>query len=230
MSSVAIMQPYIFPYIGYFNLIHSSEKFVFLNDVNYINKGWINRNKLGSKNEEIPFTVPLVAASQNKKINDIYLFDFKNWSDKFLKKYDTLYKKELNYIKIRDLIIEIFNEKEKIDDLCQTSVKMICNYLGLEREFIKSDSINNDLKKGDRLIYITKQLGGSVYNNAIGGMSLYNKDYFLNHGLKLNFIQNNEMEYSRGQGCYIGKLCIIDFLVYLNKDEVIKHISSYNVI
>ena len=44
--TLAIMQPYIFPYIGYYQLAGAVDKFVFLDDVNYINKGWINRNNI----------------------------------------------------------------------------------------------------------------------------------------------------------------------------------------
>ncbi len=53
---LAIMQPYIFPYIGYFNLIHSVDKFVFFDDVNFIKRGWINRNKIISNKSEFLFS------------------------------------------------------------------------------------------------------------------------------------------------------------------------------
>ena len=46
MKSVAIMQPYFLPYIGYFQLLAAVDTFVVLDDVNYINRGWINRNRL----------------------------------------------------------------------------------------------------------------------------------------------------------------------------------------
>lgn len=43
---LAIMQPYFMPYIGYFQLIKAVDKFVIYDDVNYINRGWINRNNI----------------------------------------------------------------------------------------------------------------------------------------------------------------------------------------
>ncbi len=43
---IAIMQPYFFPYIGYFQLINAVDKYVFLDDVHFINRGWINRNRI----------------------------------------------------------------------------------------------------------------------------------------------------------------------------------------
>jgi hypothetical protein len=68
---IGIMQPYIFPYIGYFQLIKAVDKFVLYDDVNFINKGWINRNRILSNGKDLLFTIPLKDASQNKLINEI---------------------------------------------------------------------------------------------------------------------------------------------------------------
>ena len=66
---VAIMQPYFFPYIGYFQLINAVDKFIFYDDVNYINRGWINRNRILVDGQDKYVIIPLKKASQNKKIN-----------------------------------------------------------------------------------------------------------------------------------------------------------------
>ena len=63
---IGIMQPYIFPYIGYFQLINAVDKFVIYDDVNFINKGWINRNRTHNNGKESLFSIPLKEASQNK--------------------------------------------------------------------------------------------------------------------------------------------------------------------
>ena len=74
MKKVAIMQPYFLPYIGYFQLIYSSDCFVFLDDVNFIKKGWVNRNQMVVNGAAHMFTIPLQGASQNKKINIIHKY------------------------------------------------------------------------------------------------------------------------------------------------------------
>jgi len=70
---ISIMQPYIFPYLGYFHLIEASDRFIFYDDVNFIRKGWINKNKILLNGNDFTFTVPLSKASQNKLINQINL-------------------------------------------------------------------------------------------------------------------------------------------------------------
>ena len=69
--TVAIMQPYLFPYIGYWQLIHAVDTFVIFDDVNYIKKGYINRNNILVNGQKQTFTLELMSASQNKLINDI---------------------------------------------------------------------------------------------------------------------------------------------------------------
>jgi hypothetical protein len=43
---IAIMQPYFFPYIGYWQLIHAVDRFVLFDDAQYIRHGWVNRNRI----------------------------------------------------------------------------------------------------------------------------------------------------------------------------------------
>jgi hypothetical protein len=76
---VAIMQPYLFPYIGYFQLIHAVDKFLLLDDVAYINKGWINRNRILVNGRDQLFVLPLEGASQNRTINSLSLLRESKW-------------------------------------------------------------------------------------------------------------------------------------------------------
>ena len=82
------MQPYIFPYIGYFNLLNSCDVFVLYDDVNFINRGWINRNRVLSSNNEVMFSVPLANQSQNLAINEVALASTKRFKVKFLRTID----------------------------------------------------------------------------------------------------------------------------------------------
>ena len=72
---IGIMQPYLFPYIGYFQLVAAVDKFVFYDDVNYIKRGWINRNRILINCNPAYFTVQLKETGQNKLINEIHFLD-----------------------------------------------------------------------------------------------------------------------------------------------------------
>ncbi|AVC45854.1 wbqC-like family protein (plasmid) [Rhizobium leguminosarum bv. viciae] len=67
---LAIMQPYFFPYIGYFQLIHAVDKFVVYDNIKYTKKGWINRNRILRNGEDYTFSLPIKAASDSLDICD----------------------------------------------------------------------------------------------------------------------------------------------------------------
>src|ERR1035437_2930920 len=104
---IAIMQPYIMPYIGYFQLINAVDKFVILDDVNYINKGWINRNNILVNKKAHLFVIPLKEASQNKLINEINISDEGKWKANLLKTIEQNYKRSPYFTIVYALIEEI---------------------------------------------------------------------------------------------------------------------------
>ena len=82
---LGIMQPYFMPYIGYWQLIGAVDKYVIFDDVNYIKKGWINRNNILVNGNKKLFTISLHNASQNKLINEIAIADDFEKFDKTIK-------------------------------------------------------------------------------------------------------------------------------------------------
>jgi len=72
------MQPYFFPYIGYFQMINAVDTFVFYDDVNFIKNGWINRNRILINGQASYFTLQLKDASSFKLINEISFSDNTN--------------------------------------------------------------------------------------------------------------------------------------------------------
>ena len=78
---IAIMQPYFFPYLGYWQLISAVDRFIVFDDVNYIKKGWINRNRILLNGKDHLFTLPLKGASQNKLINEIEVDGLNKWAE-----------------------------------------------------------------------------------------------------------------------------------------------------
>ena len=92
---VATMQPYIFPYLGYFQLINSVDTFVFLKDVKYTKKRWINRHQLVVNQHPFIFTIPLHKASQNRNINEHFIKT--GWAKELQKTIILNYKKSQDF-------------------------------------------------------------------------------------------------------------------------------------
>ena len=231
---LAIMQPYIFPYIGYFQLINTVDKFVFYDDVNYIKRGWINRNKLLINQEEKLFTIPVLKASQNKLINEIEIEIDEKWLQKFNTTLEQNYKKAPFFDSTYQLIQDIFSTNHKsIADLAIDSIIKISNHLELTTVFEKSSfnySDSKGLEKANRLINITKKNEATTYINPAGGKELYDKAYFKTAGVELLFIQNEITEYDQKIADFIGGLSIIDVLMFNSKKEIQNLLTNYQLV
>ena len=120
------------PYIGYFQLINTVDKFIIYDDVNFIKKGWINRNNILANKNRTLFTIPLKKASQNELIKDISINidSFSIWKNKFLKTLDMNYSHAKNYDSVLLLLEDIFSyDTDSISDLATYSLIVVCKYL-----------------------------------------------------------------------------------------------------
>lgn len=224
--SVGIMQPYFFPYIGYFQLIDSVDIFVNLNHVSFMKRSYMVRNYL--KNQ-VPINISVINGSQNKTCLETEVILEKNWFRVLETKIETLYKKEKNYDEVIHKIIKPIQQRfiDKkgitISDFNIESIKMICSYLNIKVKF--EESLNKTTKKReDGLIEIVKKFNETDYINAIGGQKLYDKKYFKNEGVNLKFIKMGDLELEN------KNLSILDIIICNDKDRVINELKKYELI
>lgn len=230
---IAVMQPYLFPYIGYFQLIKEVDLFVFYDDVNFIKRGWINRNRLLQNSEAKLFSVPLVKASQNKLINEVELGFDEKWKNQFFMTLKHNYSKAPYYENVMALVEDVFSENIKtISDLAILSILRSCSYLGLNIRYELSSVAFSETKgmdKADRLIEICKKSNGTEYINPAGGLELYNKEYFEAREVKLSFIENEIVPYRQFENDFIGGLSFLDVLMFNSREQVIELLNFYKI-
>lgn len=231
---IAIMQPYIFPYIGYFQLINAVDVFVFYDDVNFIKKGWINRNQLLVNNEANLFSIPLQKVSQNKLIKETQLAYDAKWLTQFYTTLTLNYKKAPFFEPTFELIKSIFETPHTtIAELCIDSIIKTSNHLGLNTVFeVSSEKYckTKGMEKAERLITICKQRNALTYINPSGGKTLYNKDYFNNQGVELLFIENKITPYQQFSANFVGGLSIIDVMMFNETLDVKELLNQYQLI
>ena len=231
--TIAIMQPYIFPYVGYFHLIMAVEKFIFYDDVDFIKRGWINRNRILLDGKEYLFSVPCIKPTYKKKICDIKVDLNSPEIQKLLKTFYHAYSKAPFFSVIYPLLLKVFHPRlTSISALSIDSIKMVMDYLEVKKVFKVSSmqGYNNiDMDKANRLIDITKQEGESVYINPKGGDSLYDKPYFKEQNIDLVFLQPEFTEYKQNTSGFVAGLSIIDVLMHCDKEQVLKILANYNL-
>jgi hypothetical protein len=230
---IAIMQPYFLPYIGYLQLMNAVDKFVLYDDVNYINKGWINRNRILVNGQEYLFTIPLKDASQNKLVNEIYLSDDPKWRGKLLKTFEQAYKKAPFYLTAFAVTEKIINlDAEKVSDWIADSFGILAQYLNIQTEIVPSSSIyqNTHLKGQERILDICQQEKGNHYINPIGGTDLYDKSIFDKAGIQLNFIKSKPIVYAQFKNEFVPWLSIVDIMMFNDIPTIQEILNEYELI
>lgn len=190
-TKIAIQQPYFYPYFGYFKLINSVDKFLFFNDVQYIRRGWVNRNRIS---KDLFITTPVLKTNRSRFINEIRIDYSSNWHHKHCRTLETRYgKKSLDhpiYLFYKNIPKYTF-----LVDLLKDSIKNVCEFLQIKTELLDSEEIkiNPVFKKQQRIIEICNRLNCKSYYNLPGGRKLYSEKDFLASNINIHFINTEEV-------------------------------------
>lgn len=180
------MQPYLFPYLGYYKLIAEADIHIIYDDVNFIKKGFINRNKTITKNGELNFNLEISKISQNKKINEHYICGSNQKLIKFLQR--TISDDYLDFKNEIIRLTENSTERNLADYLVDT-ITVTCELLGISTKTVRSSELEKtELRGQQRIVSLVKQLGGKTYLNLPSGRGLYDYGYFENHNIELQFL------------------------------------------
>ena len=182
---LAVMQPYVFPYIGYFQLMSAVNRFVFFDDVNFIKRGWIHRNAILANGTGLRFSIPLAGASQNKLIKEVSLHpvEYPLWRKKFMKTLTQQYAPAPYFSQVYALVDEVFRGSyTSIAALAIESLMATARYLQLDTSFVASSSFQKErlenTKGQHKILAICQLQKASVYTNLMGGQELYSPEVF----------------------------------------------------
>lgn len=224
---IGIMQPYFFPYIGYFQLINEVDVYVNLDHVSFMKRSYMTRNTL--KNNTA-INIPVSDGSQNKSCKEVKILADEKWFNKFNRTLETLYKKEPYYNQVLEEIITPWKENilllpqiASISEFNFASIYQICKYLDINCRFYSSEGITNR-KKNEGLQDITKHFKGDIYINAIGGQKLYNKEDFASQGIILKFIRMGDINIDAPYAS------ILDLLFRYDKKHLKNELNKYTLI
>lgn len=214
---LAIMQPYLFPYLGYFQLVAAVDRFVFYDDVNFIKSGWINRNRLVLSGSVRYFTIPLLGASSFRKISDVGVQPGDAWRRKILESVRQSYSMAPNFSQVFELTATVLaGGVDRISEMAKKSVITVAEYLNLTTEFVLTSATyrNESLSGVERVLDICRRERALSYYNLPGGKDLYDPGVFAANGIELRFLEPELPEYSQGhERCHVG-LSILDVLMW----------------
>lgn len=228
MKTCAIMQPYLFPYIGYYQLVYAADCFVFYDDVTFMKQSYINRNSILVNKQALRFSVPVMGASSNTLIKDLHYSP----TDKLLKTIQQAYSKAPYFNDVMGLISSVLNhEQRNIAKLNGLSITKTLDYLGIEKKVVYSSEIDYERysERDERLISLVNIHDCEHYINSPGGRSLYDKAYFASKGIKLSFIESEIIPYKQPTKDFIPYLSMIDILMNCSKKSILEMLTKYEL-
>jgi hypothetical protein len=220
---LAIMQPYLFPYLGYFQLAASVDRFVFYDDVAFIKNGWINRNRILLGGVPHYLTTPLTGASSSRRIEEIRVQPRQHWMPKLLELLRHAYARAPQYGAVNRLVERVLSDDtDSIAQLAARSVSQTCEYLDVDTTFVPTSTGygNSTLKSEARVIDICIREQASTYVNLPGGRALYSREAFANAGVDLEFVDTALPPYAQFGAPFVPGLSIIDVLMFNRVESV----------
>jgi len=220
---IGIMQPYFFPYIGYFQLIQAVDVYVNLDHVAFMKASYMTRNTI--KNN-VKITLPVIKGSQNKSCRQVQVgFDVKS-SNSFYKTLSHLYSKEKYYNDVLQQILTIDEAifTESVSQFNLFFIKKICRYLDIQTQIIESSEGFTSEGRNRGLQDIVKRFNADTYINAIGGQKLYTKEDFALQNIDLKFIKMEDVDFVNPYAS------ILDVLFKYDKDHIKEQLKKYSLI
>jgi WbqC-like protein len=232
---VGIMQPYFFPYIGYWQLIHATDTFVLFDDVQYIRHGWINRNRIINPAGGWQYIqIPVAKHHHTELIRNITARTGDDWRAKLLGQLDHYKRRAPHYHETVEMVRTILAE---LDDprICRINFAIlsgICGALGVDRKMLISSecgfAYSGVADAGEWALRIAEQLRADTYINPISGAELFDPAKFAASGIALSFLQPDDIVYPR-RGAFEPWLSIIDVLMFNGVEGTKALLSRYSL-
>lgn len=214
--TVAVMQPYFMPYIGYYQLIAAADLFVVYDQIKYTKKGWINRNRMLVDGRDAVFTLPLRHDDDAKDVADRQVAETFD-PDKLLRRMAAAYRRAPCFTETFAFLERVLGCPERnLFRFLFASLQEACRHLGITTELRPSSAVASDrsLTGQERVLDICRATGAAVYVNAIGGVSLYSREAFADRGVTLRFLRPAPFEYRQFGDDFVPWLSIIDVLMF----------------
>ncbi len=230
---IGIMQPYFLPYIGYFQLIQSVEKFVVYDNIKYTKKGWINRNRMLRGEGDVTFSLSLKKDSDDLDVRDRLISrDFRR--EKILNQFRETYRKAPMFGSFFPILERIVLYKDdNLFNFILNSIENVCKYIGIDSDIKISSLVNADhsLKGAQRVLAICEAEDAKFYVNPIGGLDLYSKEIFSRHGVNLFFLKSKPLSYRQYGAGFVPWLSIVDVVMFNPQEVVADYIcNGYDLI
>ena len=233
---LAIMQPYFFPYLGYYSLISYSPNLILFDSVQFIRHGWIERNRILKPLEGWQYiSVPLRKHNRETIIKDIVIKHEEDWKGRIYRQLEHYKKKAPFYNETMETIIKSLDiETESIVELNKNILITTCGYLNLPLQIDVSSKLNLNLgiiqEPDEWALGICKELNAKIYVNPYGGKEIFTIQKYTSNKIEISFLKNNLSIYSQRRSVFEAGLSIIDVLMFNEPNKILNYINDFSIV
>ena len=235
-KSLAIMQPYFFPYLGYFQLLNYVDEFVIYDDVQYMKGGWVNRNRILQDGKPAFITIPVKKGNLQDTISEkeISIISRSRFIRKMLMRIESCYRTALYFDNVFPIITSTLqNDLSSLTAFLENSIRATSLHLGISTPMIVSSNlVKNDegLSGQERVLQICNSRKATTYINAIGGIDIYERSTFLEKGIQLCFLKPNLGVYRQHSSEFTPNLSIIDVMMFNSVDRINEMLKEFSLL
>ncbi len=230
------MQPYFFPYLGQLQLIHSVDKWIALDTVQYIRHGWMNRNRILHPSSGWQYvTLPIQKHAKACQIKDIVISQNFDYRSRILAQLEHYRGKAPYFEQTRQLLDHCLDGQETSLSIKNVAIlQALCDLLQIDFDYAylsESDVYDArcepDKDPGKRVLNICKSYRATEYISPAGGMHLLDANAFLQAGITLKAQKYRSLIYATGSYIFQPDLSVIDVLCWNTPEEILRHLESH---
>jgi len=191
MSTIAVIQPYFIPYLGYFQLFAAADTVVLFDCVQFPRRGWVHRNRLSTRESEARWlTLPLRRCPRDTRIGDLaFPTDADVQLAERMRPFPACTAPSEDAAPLAAACRAREPERPAIDHL-EATLRAALDCLDLAPALRRASSLNlaPELRGQARVLAICEAVGAETYVNPSGGAELYDPEAFAERGVTLRFL------------------------------------------
>ena len=220
------MQPYFFPYLGYFGLIKHSDRFLIGDNVQFMKGGWIARNRVLKQEQGWQYIgVPLQKHPMTTVIRDVKIHHGEPWREKIFNLLRHYKRKAPYYADVVQFLTRVLQyPTDRISDLNAYLLAETCNYIGIPFRSITFHDLDFALDPvnapDEWALNVCKVIGAGTYINPPGGMEFYDRGKYASAGISLQFLKVNLRPYDQQRDPFEEGLSILDVMMFNTPGQI----------
>lgn len=219
MNSIAIHQPNFIPWLGYFYKIAQVHTFVFLETVQYSNKGMHDFHYIKTPHGRLRLKIP-VKVSFGDMISEVKLNNELQWREMQLKQIELNYKKAPYFNNVFSDLCELYRLNDlNLADFNIRIIEFIARKFGFITQFVRSSDLSVEtLDKNERIYGICNLLNANTYYSGTGASVYQNEDDFRERGIDLMYSNFKPFAYPQSYGAFEPNVSVVDYLMHCGYD------------